>query len=198
MCDKCYANKFENELNGFGCTNGEVKLAINESPPELLSLFKSNDPLSIQFKTYARLYNNTFAFSSMGIYNDKSLAKNTNGVYTFRVHVGEDQGSNIGHPIILPPYFIGGPQDMHRRYLDAMTLVQKYGKPDIFLTMTCNPAWPEILQELLPGEKAHDRPDLATRIFHAKLMELKHEIVDNKMFGDVAAYVYVIEFQREV
>lgn len=26
----------------------------------------------------------------------------------------------------------------------AMTLVQKFGKPDIFLTMTCNPNWPEI------------------------------------------------------
>ena len=52
------------------------------------------------------------------------------------MRVGEDQGSNIGHPIILPPPFIGGPRDMRHRYLDVMTLVQKYGKPDIFLTMT--------------------------------------------------------------
>ena len=46
MRDKCYAKKFENEPNGFCCANGEVKLVINESPPELLSLFTSNDPLS--------------------------------------------------------------------------------------------------------------------------------------------------------
>jgi len=112
------------------------------------------------------------------------------------LRVGEDQASNIGHSIILPPSFTGGPRDMRRRYLDDTTLVQKYGKPDNFLTMTCNPAWLEILQELLPGVKAQDTLDLAARIFHAKLMELKHEIVDNKMFGDVAAYIYVIEFQK--
>ena len=48
--DKCYAKKFENEPNGFCCANGEVKWLINESPPELLSLFTSNDPLSINSK----------------------------------------------------------------------------------------------------------------------------------------------------
>jgi hypothetical protein len=28
--------------------------------------------------------------------------------------------------------------------MDAMALVRKYGKPDIFLTMTYNPNWDEI------------------------------------------------------
>ncbi|WVZ76660.1 hypothetical protein U9M48_024616 [Paspalum notatum var. saurae] len=37
---------------------------------------------------------------------------------------------------------------MRRRYLDAMALVRKYGKSDIFLTMTCNPNWEEIKREL--------------------------------------------------
>jgi len=47
--DKCYAKKkiYENEPNGLCCANDEVKLVINESPPELLSLFASNDPLPI-------------------------------------------------------------------------------------------------------------------------------------------------------
>lgn len=47
-----------------------------------------------------------------------------------------------------------------RRYLDAMALVQRFGKPDIFLSLTCNSRWPEILQELNPGEEEHNRPDL--------------------------------------
>jgi hypothetical protein len=34
--------------------------------------------------------------------------------------------------------------------MDAMALVRKFGKPDIFLTMTCNPNWDEITIELLP------------------------------------------------
>jgi hypothetical protein len=36
--------------------------------------------------------------------------------------------------------------------MDAMALVQMYGKPDIFLTMTYNPNWQEIQDALLPGQ----------------------------------------------
>ncbi|XP_010229638.1 uncharacterized protein LOC104582051 [Brachypodium distachyon] len=45
-----------------------------------------------------------------------------------------------------------------------MALVQKYGKPDIFLTMTCNPNWEEIVNELFPGQTPQDRPDLVVRL----------------------------------
>lgn len=109
---------------------------------------------------------------------------------------GETRASKAGKHIVLPPSFVGGPRAMKRRYLDAMMLVQHYGKPDIFLTMTCNPSWPEIIQELAPGEEAQNRPDLVARIFHAKLVTLKEEIVSDKLFGPVAAFVYVVEFQK--
>ncbi|XP_012854364.1 PREDICTED: uncharacterized protein LOC105973864 [Erythranthe guttata] len=63
-----------------------------------------------------------------------------------------------------------------------MALVQRYGKPDIFLTMTCNPSWKEIKDKLLPNEKLHDRPVVIARVFKAKLAELKDEIVRKKTF----------------
>jgi len=50
---------------------------------------------------------------------------------------------------------------MKRRYMDAMALVQKYGKPNFFLTVTCNPHWEEIIRELEPGQTAQDRPDIS-------------------------------------
>ena len=56
------------------------------------------------------------------------------------ISIGQTNASKVGRRTILPASFIGGPRDMRRRYLDAMSLVQKYGKSDIFLTMTCNPA----------------------------------------------------------
>ncbi|KAL3831157.1 hypothetical protein ACJIZ3_019959 [Penstemon smallii] len=113
------------------------------------------------------------------------------------VHVhGQSDPSSIGRRIILPSYFIGGPRDMRKRYINAMALVQKYGKPDLFLTMTCNPAWKEIVDNLLPFEKVHDRPDLVARVFRAKLEELKDEIIKKKIFGEVAGYVYAVEFQK--
>ncbi|XP_021745360.1 uncharacterized protein LOC110711289 [Chenopodium quinoa] len=77
-----------------------------------------------------------------------------------------------------------------------MALVTHYGKPDLFLTMTCNPSWREIVDELLPGQTAQDCPDLITRIFHAKFEEFKMDVVEKGALGKVIAYVYVIEFQK--
>ena len=37
---------------------------------------------------------------------------------------GECNAANVGHRIVLPPSFIGGPRDVKKRYLNAMTLVQ--------------------------------------------------------------------------
>lgn len=77
-----------------------------------------------------------------------------------------------------------------------MAIVQKYGKPDILLTMTCNPAWEEIANELLPGQTSQDRPDLLTRIFRAKYELLKKDIYNTGVLGKVIAHVHVIEFQK--
>ncbi|KAL5569790.1 hypothetical protein UlMin_026365 [Ulmus minor] len=77
-----------------------------------------------------------------------------------------------------------------------MALVQVFGKPDIFLTITCNLNWSEIKEELEPYEEPQNRPDLVAQIFRAKLEELKNEIFKKQIFGPIAAYVYVIEFQK--
>jgi hypothetical protein len=67
---------------------------------------------------------------------------------------------DTGCRIVLPTSFIGGPRDMKARFQDAMALVQSIGKPNLFITVTCNPDWPEIKDNLLPGQSAQDRPDL--------------------------------------
>ncbi len=50
-----------------------------------------------------------------------------------------------------------------------MAFVRKFGKPDLFITMTCNPNWLEILHELRCGEETNDHPDLTSRVFVATL-----------------------------
>ncbi|XP_042980082.1 uncharacterized protein LOC122310265 [Carya illinoinensis] len=112
------------------------------------------------------------------------------------ISVGETNASRIGKRLILPSSFIGGPRDMQKRYMEAMTLVQRYGKPDIFLTIICNPNWKEISAELKPHEETQNRPDLIARIFRAKLEELKHQLFKREIFEKVSAYVYVIEHQK--
>ncbi|XP_056695007.1 uncharacterized protein [Spinacia oleracea] len=112
------------------------------------------------------------------------------------VESGENNAANVGRRVVLPPTFIGGPRDLKRRYLNAMALVQRYGKPDLFVTMTCNVNWPEIKQELAVGEEAQNRPDLVSRIFRAKLLALKKQIMEKHVFGEVTTMIYVVEFQK--
>ncbi|KAL6541118.1 hypothetical protein OROMI_025001 [Orobanche minor] len=109
---------------------------------------------------------------------------------------GNLSGEKIGQKFVLPSSYIGSPRDMQRRYLNALALVSEYGKPDFFITVTCNPNWPEIREGLLPGEEAQNRSDLVARIFRARNEEFKNEIVTKKLLGEVAAYLYVIEFQK--
>ncbi|XP_031099719.1 uncharacterized protein LOC116003920 [Ipomoea triloba] len=112
------------------------------------------------------------------------------------VGTGAVFGNEVGCRVILPSSFIGGPRDMRGRYMDAMSLVQNFGKPDMFLTMTCNPNWPEIKGLLQYNDDAQNRPDLIARVFHAKMQELKNDITKKQFFGEIAAYTYVIEFQK--
>ena len=112
------------------------------------------------------------------------------------LNAGEGRGDAVGRRTVLSTSFIGGPRDMRRRYMDATALVRRYGKPDIFLIMTCNPNWNEIRNELYPGQSAQDRPDLVTRVFRAKLEAMKKKLLKNDILGKVQAYVYVVEFQK--
>ena len=98
--------------------------------------------------------------------------------------------------IILPSTFIGSPRYMEQLYQDAMAVVRKKGKPDLFITMTYNPNWKEIQANLLQGQKASDRPDLCSKVFNIKKKILIDLIVKNKIFGITIVHLYVIEFQK--
>nr|XP_045088631.1 uncharacterized protein LOC120973325 [Aegilops tauschii subsp. strangulata] len=101
---------------------------------------------------------------------------------------GETRASVVGVRIVLPGTYPGGDRDMKKRHMDAMAIVHTYGKPDIFLTMTCNPKWEEITNELLPGQTAQDRPDIVARVFYGKLEAMKDMLFKKHILGVVVAY----------
>ena len=49
-------------------------------------------------------------------------------------------GNEKGKRIILPNSFIGSQRYMKQLYFDGMTICVHIGFPDLFLTLTCNPA----------------------------------------------------------
>lgn len=101
-----------------------------------------------------------------------------------------------GRRVVLPASFIGGPRDMKARYQDAMALVQNLGKPDLFITVTCNPDWPGIKENLFDGQPAQNRPDIVSRVFNAKLKNICDEIFKKGIFGKTMGHTHVIEFQK--
>ncbi|GJY69800.1 helicase [Tanacetum coccineum] len=79
-----------------------------------------------------------------------------------------------------------------------MAICHTYGNPDLFITFTSNPKWPEISVMLahVPGQKTHDRPEVGTRVFKLKLMELMDDLL-KKIFSVYRGVVYFIEFQKQ-
>ena len=65
----------------------------------------------------------------------------------------------------------------------------------MFVTMTCNPSWREITENLPAGQKFYDRPDITSRVFRLKLKEIIQFFKLGKM-GEVIAYLYSVELQK--
>ncbi|XP_065318878.1 uncharacterized protein LOC135926873 [Gordionus sp. m RMFG-2023] len=110
----------------------------------------------------------------------------------------ETKSNNIipGKAVILPSSFQGSQRNMRESFHDAMAIVLKFGKPDLFITFTCNPNWREIKENLFPGQSPTDRPDLIARVFKLKLNELLFDINKKNLFGKSMAFIYTIEFQK--
>jgi hypothetical protein len=110
--------------------------------------------------------------------------------------LGDSDARKVGKRIVLSKDFPGSDRDVHSRFMDAMALVAWYGRPDFFVTMTCSPYWPEITDQLLPGQTPQDRPDVVARVYHAKLRDLHDFMIVKGHFGKVAAWAHVTEFQK--
>lgn len=103
---------------------------------------------------------------------------------------------DLGQMVILPSTFTGSPRHMHEYSQDGMTFVRKYGRPDLFITFTCNPNWTEIIELLLPGQTPSDRHDITARVFKQKLRVLMKLITKYHVFGKTVCWMYSIEWQK--
>ncbi|CAF3254328.1 unnamed protein product [Rotaria sp. Silwood2] len=108
----------------------------------------------------------------------------------------DGNADTLGQLVILPSTFTGSPRHMHEYTQDAMTYVRNYGRPDLFVTFTCNPTWEEIQEELLDGQNPSDHHDLLARVFKQKLIKLMNIITKSHVFGPTQCWMYSIEWQK--
>ena len=98
-------------------------------------------------------------------------------------------------PMILPSSFVGSTKWYHMLYLDAMALPRRFHKPDLFITITCNPKWEEITAAIPTGSHWRFHPDIVARVFYLKFVEMMQDILERRIFGKVLAYVWRVEWQ---
>ena len=81
-----------------------------------------------------------------------------------------------------------------------MCIVRHHHKPDLFITFTCNPSWPEINEALkkMGQEKLSETNtnDLHVRVFKLKLKALLDDLIKHGIFGHTIAHTWVVEFQK--
>ena len=113
------------------------------------------------------------------------------------LEAGEQAGRAVGR-VILPASFTGGPRYMMAKLQDCLTYVREFGGADFFVTVTCDPKWPEIsdtLQYQFPGDAAHDHPDIVSEVFHLKLKGLL-QLLRGGVLGHVRAIMHTVEWQK--
>ena len=86
------------------------------------------------------------------------LAPRTDGMFS-----DDSKQPAVGRKI-LSSSMVGSPRWYNAKFQDGMAIVREYHKPDFFITMTCNPRWPEIVSGLKKGQTPQDRPDLVARV----------------------------------
>ena len=103
--------------------------------------------------------------------------------------------NRTGTRIILAPSYPGSDRYMRAQYQDAMAIVRAMGKPDLFITGTCNPKWTEVTEALLLGQNVSDRPDLTARVFREKLKAILTDLSAGLLDLELAR-IHVINFQK--
>jgi hypothetical protein len=83
-CEKCGAKRFQYETNGFCCRDGQIKLAEQETPPNLMRLWTSSDDNARHFRDHIRWFNSHFSFTSLYCSLDQdTMDLRKHPIYTF-------------------------------------------------------------------------------------------------------------------
>ena len=108
-----------------------------------------------------------------------------------RVEQIDFDGVNIGQRIILPSTFRGSKRQFTESYRDAMAVVSRHGKPDLFATMTANQMWPELQENTELYQDVNFRPDLEARVMKLKIDAFVKDVRKNGIFGRAVAYIQI-------
>lgn len=126
-------------------------------------------------------------------FNQSKLRAETIDKIQNKADNGASDFSGQGKRIYIPSSYTGGTRYMLQHYLDAMATCKYYGFPDLFITFTCNPKWPEMTRfcerhDLTPEDKA----DIGCKLFKMKLDDLIYQLTKKDLLGVVEAGTWTV------
>jgi len=146
-CEHCGAKFWQDEKGRSGyttcCALGSVVIPpLAATPPELLDLLTHPRSQAKHFRENLRAFNSVFAFTSVGVDLDHTVANNAVGAYCFRVHgqvyhrIGSLFPDHGQAPKFLQIYIFDTQHELENRLnifqnLDRNTLIGMCNKPII-------------------------------------------------------------------
>lgn len=170
------------------------RLAVRDN--NNFQIFRYAGKLSQQYivSAYMKIEANRLNFIRL---NQNAIrAESYTGLTDYLQGRADTENLRVGKMVVLPSTYIGSPRSQVQCYNDAIAMVVEYGVPSLFITVTSNPKWPEIINNIPRTTESGDHPMLVARVFHSKLKELLNEILNKQIFGVALAQTNVIEFQK--
>lgn len=102
-----------------------------------------------------------------------------------------------GEKIFISSNIIGSKSYWNKHTLNLLAVVNLYGNSTWFLTLSCNPHWPEMAILLKKGESCSSNGKGVSKVFHDrffKLLDILKKRVD--ILGKITNYFYRIELQQ--
>ena len=67
--------------------------------------------------------------------------------------------------VMLSSSYYGGVRWYCKKNMESLSIFRRRRKPDLFITIICDPKHADIQNALPKNKKSEDRPDLVARIF---------------------------------
>ena len=121
--------------------------------------------------------------------NYRDLGQNVNN--------NSSSGRDHGKKVALSSSFYGSVRWYRKKNLESLAIFRQRRKPDLFITITCDPNHQDILKALPKHQKPQDRPDIVARVFKQHLEELTEMLIAGVPGWETAkALIEVVEFQK--
>ena len=146
------------------------------------------------FDAYVKIQGQHFAFIRNN--QNKLRSEQYDVLHEYVINLGNDHNVRPGRVVVLSSTYVGSLRALKENFEDAMAIIKKNGKPDLFITFTCYPKCREISENKYPGQTGNDRSDLVIRVLKLKLNNLLNQIFKHGVIENVVTHVRVIEFQK--